>query len=385
MRKLVFLIGITLVVAACGRTQTSAEEEVPAPHESETTTPPTDSATASAVSSLEMKVIESSSPGVAPIQFVVDITFVDQNRKEGVNYRVLDPQSRRLHQVLWESSAKEVAIVNEKGLLTPTSAGETLVKASIGEKSAIAYLLIQNKEEVAPGVAAEEKDFDIDIELNVDPVEYEEDPPADSEETLCDPLTINQDPFADRVVSYNKGEGGGYNKDLLPDIVLGPPQAHPEAPLNGSFDVVSLGKEGVIVLEFTDYLPCDGEGDDFIVFENPWQYNPDAKYGTYSEPGMVSVSEDGVNFVDFPCDLTVRSYRGCAGVRAVLANPDLNDIDPTDPEKAGGDPFDLKDVGLSYARFVRIRDGDKTFGPAANGMRGFDLDAIAVVNGKTSQ
>ena len=55
-------------------------------------------------------------------------------------------------------------------------------------------------------------------------------------------------------------------------------------------------------------------------------------------------------------------------------------IDPTDPEKAGGDPFDIKDVGLKVVRFIRITDLDNADG--ANGTAGFDLDAVAAVHSR---
>ena len=48
--------------------------------------------------------------------------------------------------------------------------------------------------------------------------------------------------------------------------------------------------------------------------------------------------------------------------------------------KAGGDPFDLKDVGLKSIRFVRITDLDNSFG--AEGTTGFDLDAVAAVHSR---
>ena len=56
----------------------------------------------------------------------------------------------------------------------------------------------------------------------------------------------------------------------------------------------------------------------------------------------------------------MRSHRGPAAVFA-------------DPATAGGDPFDLADVGLTWARYVRVTDrpGDGLV---------FDLDAIAIVN-----
>ena len=70
---------------------------------------------------------------------------------------------------------------------------------------------------------------------------------------------------------------------------------------------------------------------------------------------------------------------GCAGVNPVLANR-TNGVDPTDPALAGGDAFDLADVGLARARYVRIRDSGVN--PYEGTTGGFDLDALAVVNGE---
>lgn len=68
-----------------------------------------------------------------------------------------------------------------------------------------------------------------------------------------------------------------------------------------------------------------------------------------------------------------RNTHSCAGWHPVYANPGANSIDPLDPSVAGGDPFDLADVGLSMARFVRISD-------RADLPTVFDLDAVGIVN-----
>ena len=57
-----------------------------------------------------------------------------------------------------------------------------------------------------------------------------------------------------------------------------------------------------------------------------------------------------------------------------LSHPN-NCIDARDPELAGGDAFDLADIGLSEAKYIRVTDSG-TSGPG-----GFDLDAISIVNG----
>jgi hypothetical protein len=179
------------------------------------------------------------------------------------------------------------------------------------------------------------------------------------------------DPFADAVVSFMPGAGAGFGQNRFPDIVLGPP--HGNGSGSGSLDVLSLGFEGVIELQFTDIAASDGPGVDLLVFENP--------FGGFAETGIVSVSDDGVDWREFRCafDDVDGGYPGCAGVKAVSSNPE-NGISPTDPRVAGGDGFDLHDVGLTRARFVRIRDSGANhfYGPPAGG---FDLDAISVVNG----
>lgn len=178
-------------------------------------------------------------------------------------------------------------------------------------------------------------------------------------------------PFAVEVVSFEPGANAGFGQDRMPDVVLGPPRGGQTA--SGSTDVVSLGIAGAIVLRMGRPL-IDGEGADLLVFENPFLFG-----GThvFSEPGEVSVSEDGVSFHTFPCAVDADSPNGCAGFVPVLAG-ELVDVDATNPATAGGDAFDLADLGLARAWFVRILDR------AASGAApsaGFDLDAVASVHG----
>jgi hypothetical protein len=180
------------------------------------------------------------------------------------------------------------------------------------------------------------------------------------------------DPFADAVVSFTPGPGAGFGQDRLPDIVLGPPQGR--GPSSGSLDVLSLGRGGVIVLRFDDLVAIDGPGADLLVFENPFPGFP--------ETGVVAASEDGETFFEWPClpKSPDGKYPGCAGVNPVLSSPE-NGVPATDPAQAGGDAYDLKDLGLQRARYLRIRDsaGNSIYASPAGG---FDLDAVAVVNGE---
>lgn len=177
------------------------------------------------------------------------------------------------------------------------------------------------------------------------------------------------DPFADIVVDYSPGEGAGFGQDGFPDVVLGSPEGGGE---QGSLDVLSLGREGTIVLSFDDIGLVDGEGPDLLVFENPFP-------GWY-EAGVVSASADGETWLSWPCEADSEALTGCAGVGLVWATSD-NGVDATDPETAGGDAFDLADLGLERALYVRIQDAGLSSYDGVSG--GFDLDAIAIANGET--
>jgi len=175
------------------------------------------------------------------------------------------------------------------------------------------------------------------------------------------------------------GTHAGFGADKLPGIVLGPPVGGGD--LQGSLDVLSLGDGGSITLAFRDNIICDGPGVDFTVFENPFHIGS-VDGPIFIEVGIVAVSQDGVNFVTFPYNPV--TFAGLAGLTPVYSNPD-NGIDPTDPTVSGGDHFDLADVGLTWAAYVRITDpGDAipdsgSHVPPGNS-GGFDLDAIAAVH-----
>jgi hypothetical protein len=123
------------------------------------------------------------------------------------------------------------------------------------------------------------------------------------------------------------------------------------------------------------WVIVDGDGPDFIVFENAFNVDGDPQK-PFAELASVEVSDDGQNFQGFPCTATAYPYGSCAGWHPVFANPDLNTIDPTDPAVAGGDAFDLADLGISQARYVRITDRVDLTG--TNGT--FDLDAVSIVH-----
>ncbi len=211
------------------------------------------------------------------------------------------------------------------------------------------------------------------------------------------------DPYADAVTSYTIGTNGGFNVGFLPGVVTGPPSG--AGLFAGSLDVFSLGLSGEIVVEFVDNAVADGPGVDFTVFENSF-LEIGAGLVTappFTDPGRVSVSQDGTTWFAFPCNLVIGEspyHPGCAGIYPVLSDgtagtphasipttePPIEDLVGVSavtlpvPEGAGGDSFDLADVGLGWARYVKVEAASFVDGPVGASNAGFDLDAVAAVN-----
>ncbi|MEZ4308332.1 MAG: hypothetical protein R3F14_09840 [Polyangiaceae bacterium] len=201
---------------------------------------------------------------------------------------------------------------------------------------------------------------------------------AEPAETEGDGISCEATAPASRTIScvrsLDLGEDAGFGEDEYPEIIYGEPEGGGTG--KGSTDVLSLGRGGSIVVGFGGGSVADGPGPDFIVFENPFNIGDDPEH-PFKELGEVSVSEDGVTWLTFPCAREAFPYEGCAGWRPVLAGSEPG-IDAFDPEQAGGDPFDLATLGLTTARFVRITDISNAGG--GGGTAGFDLDAVTVVH-----
>ena len=240
---------------------------------------------------------------------------------------------------------------------------------------------------------------------------------------VCVTLPPETDPFADGVTGKNLLHPNAFRSSELPQIVLGAPRGTGLG--SGSLDIVSIGAAinndggasapygGFIMVEFTDNVAWDGPGVDFTVFENVFYvcneagvFDPETRF---MEPATVSVSQDGINWRQFPIDFSPRydpdsgelnlrhpyCYNsGFAGVNPVMSNG--NDPDPTDPAMSGGDSFDISVLGLEWIRYVLIqstgsrwladRDGGIVYhneetGAASrsNNKAGFDLDAVAAI------
>jgi len=213
--------------------------------------------------------------------------------------------------------------------------------------------------------------------------------------------------MADGVASFASGfadPNTGFRYAELPGIVLGPPGD--SLPTQGSTSTVSLGRGGSITLRFTDNVIVDGPGPDFIVFENAFfkgsvPASPTSTCNVFAEPGRVEVSADGFTWAAYPYDASslalvgqdqtpcsaIPLLHGLAGLTPTFTG---NWTVPDDPgawdgggtggvSGAGGDAFDLAEVGLAEVRFVRITDLNLGTGFAGNA-EGFDLDAVVALN-----
>lgn len=222
-------------------------------------------------------------------------------------------------------------------------------------------------------------------------------------------------PYPDRVADKKLATGSGFGLDFFPANVLGAPQgnANSQTPTNSADALLTLGNGGWIVLAWDSSAIVDGPGADFIVFENAFAIAGDPDAQRFIETATVAVSAEGDTWTTFTFQFTPRidgkvgfanQYSGLAGVNPTLSAAG-NGIPPSNPTVSGGDPFDLADVGLSYARYVRIRDtglpGTSTEQIGANAVAvtdsgnagpfldpatqkvGFDLDAVVAINWST--
>ena len=193
---------------------------------------------------------------------------------------------------------------------------------------------------------------------------------------------IRADRFITTVVSFVPGACAGFGASEMPEIIQGPPVGRGSQ--KGSFDVLTLGVGGEIVVSFEPNAIVDGPGPDFIVFENAF-YAGGRSTQPAADPGEVSVSEDGVTWKTYECTPgSTAPYGKCAGWHPVHSAPG-NGISPIDPAAAGGEAYDLSELGLTKARFIRIRDKSNAScegEPKPNNI-GFDLDAIALIHAET--
>jgi hypothetical protein len=182
--------------------------------------------------------------------------------------------------------------------------------------------------------------------------------------------------WATQVIAHQFGanQTAGQSSDYFPANVLGSVSAAAtvNVPANLPSEVLSLGRNGWVVLGF-DGLVLDEAGADFTVFENA--FTTPTGY-TFDEWLIVSVSMDGQTWQTFPYDTLTGA--GMAGRTPTYENAYLN---YRNPALSGGDAFDLAQLGLSQARYVRLQD--------ATQYQSFDrlsaeVDAVAVLHRATA-
>lgn len=330
-------------------------------------------------------------------QLRLGIEWEGHDAFHGVIQYVPTPSGVSGKPITWFSNNAQAASVSENGIVKGIQAGTTTIHATyINKGIAIEVIVVPRKgwapanspsqspkvpADPPPGEAAEGT-------LPVDEDEAPAEEPADPGYSVKpEPAQVTADYFLsdnDRLAILDPGVNGGFKRHLFPAIVYGRPQT-------GGTHVYSLGGGGTILITLNGYIIVDGPGADFTIFENPQALTG---YQLFAERAQVGVSDRGTDmedFVFFPCDAfdPMFEYAGCAGVRTVNAS-----ANPLDPQVSGGDAFDLHDVKLAYAKHIIIRDlgtcraddptyyaADGSLLCAASGTQGFDLDAMAIVNG----
>jgi hypothetical protein len=261
-------------------------------------------------------------------------------------------------------------------------------------------------------------------------------------------LDYDANDFAAEVVSYVEGEGVGYDVisfefynqpetalgrptlETTGDFSIGPGIAMPVVPVYPawrSFEVVTIGSGGELILRFNHPVGDDENnpyGIDFIVFGNAtwqiagggsWRPGSDPETvmvgsGFYKERGIVSVSQDGINWYSFSNGPYADDFAPTASYKWDDVNDVWSDeLDPTRPVNpnltitdfdgnsvaeiidiydgsAGGTGFDLKDLdpndyaalavdantGQRWIQYVKIEDDPSSFGLP-------EIDAVADV------
>lgn len=186
--------------------------------------------------------------------------------------------------------------------------------------------------------------------------------------------------YIDTVYSFTPGTGQnfGQSPEFFPMNIFGVPaiEASEYIPASAESEVLSLGIDGEIIVGVKDMVIYDGEGDDFIIYENAFKNQATKK--VFAEPAKVSVSEDGINYIEFSRDDW--TLEGCAG-----KTPTNGGIDPFTQDSSGGDGFDIGKLGLEKISYIKITDISMVVTKDENHpyyfieamVTGFDLDAVA--------
>ena len=218
------------------------------------------------------------------------------------------------------------------------------------------------------------------------------------------------DPYADVVTAYRPLSAKAYGASKISTNVTGPPDGRSTfSPATKATEVASLGATigagGFIELAFTDNIVELGAGEDLTVFENVFFIGGDPNQ-RFMEAATVSVALFPGEWHRIPCDVlppadgsTVNTRNPFYYARGIAGRNATTGEDPTDPNRSGGDSFNLEGAlagtGLTWIRFVRIQstgdawlqddaggdlirhENDPGLQPlSGTGSSGFDLDAV---------
>lgn len=173
---------------------------------------------------------------------------------------------------------------------------------------------------------------------------------------------------------FGSSQTVGQSPDFFPQNVLGPtdPNASRRVPSADPKHICSLGRDGWLILEFDPPI-SNGDGYDFIVFENAFEYGNGRIYDEWIK---IEVSSNGRDWYVFPYDSLTGT--GFAGRTPTEAGSHL----AIDPALMGGDAFDLDVISLETARFIRLTDATKFQPPDRLGA---DLDAVFAIHQAVSR
>jgi hypothetical protein len=184
--------------------------------------------------------------------------------------------------------------------------------------------------------------------------------------------------FADIVKDYNGVENKSFPKEYALNGVRG------SGDKAGSLDVFVVGEEKYVVFEWKGKSIINGNGIDFKVFENGFYVTGDKKRMSL-DLGTVEVSKDGTNWLAFPVSYDKKEKKnspigkkGFVGLTPVYTNIDNNFIKPNLNE-AGGDGFDLSDVGIKEGesiKYIKVIDGGSSYPDGQIESNGIDIDGV---------
>jgi hypothetical protein len=170
---------------------------------------------------------------------------------------------------------------------------------------------------------------------------------------------VLREEMADTIISapYNNGESFRDQNSAINGV-------RGSGLFGGSLDVFSLAQTGTgaeMIVSWSGREIYNGDGIDFVIFENPWIIGSDSNV-LFIEPTIVEVSRDNISYCGFNPSFSSNQYSRdpsnwlrFAGLKPVLYNEDSNKL-PSDSifnvNQSGGDGFDLSD--LSDDNFFNI-------------------------------